>query len=769
MSEGPWESPPPPPADHPLMAQAAALHTGGHLDEAAELYRRILVESPANFDATHLLGVIALQKGRFEDALRLIHAALGIEPQNPSAIANLGTSYMHGGQLESALQWFESALGLQPDSRLAITNVGTVLHNMGRHVDAVPLLRRAYLIDRNVYAVCILLGASLAEIGEAAQAAEMFEAATQADPANPEGWENLAKTLNFMGQPERSCEVAEHALSLKPTSAVALATLGKGLMDQGRFAEAIESYQKSIDVAQPTAERLAEYGSALLASGLNSDAIEQFEQAMRLDGTKVSIRLATTMAHLKPIYDSEKDTATSRSEFTKALEGIESWCRGPAEVREPFMAVGTVQPFYLAYQPLNNRELLSRYGSLCASWMATLPGDISTARSSLGGGKAVPTDGRLRIGIVSAHVHQHSVWNAITRGWIYNIDHTRFAVHLFKLDSTSDRETELARNTVAHFEDRPKTLADWIPAIRDQELDVIIYPEIGMHPLTLQLACMRLATVQAAAWGHPETTGLPTIDLYLSAQSFEPGNAHENYSEALVPLPNLGVCVAPLHPKISKPGLRSLNLPHDEPLLLCPGAPFKYSPLYDVVWVDIARKMKKKLFSRGSGGRLVFFKTRNEVMDHKLESRLRAAFERAELIFDEHVSIIPMLERSRFFGLMHESALMLDTPGFSGFNTAIQAIECGLPVLAFEGDFMRGRLASGIMRRLSLPEMVATTTEEFVQTALDLAKDAGRRRQIRSMISERRDILFHDMAPVRALEQHLTEAVTAARAVKPLS
>jgi hypothetical protein len=44
---------------------------------------------------------------------------------------------------------------------------------------------------------------------------------------------------------------------------------------------------------------------------------------------------------------------------------------------------------------------------------------------------------------------------------------------------------------------------------------------------------------------------------------------------------------------------------------------------------------------------------------------------------------------------MKQARLYLDTIGFSGFNTAMLAVECGLPVVTREGRFMRGRLASG--------------------------------------------------------------------------
>jgi protein O-GlcNAc transferase len=752
-------------ANYPPLARGVALHKDGRLDEAAKVYLAILSELPQDFDATHLLGVVALQQGRFGAAQHLIHAALAANPHDVAAMGNLGTSYMRDGQLESALQWFELALKLQPDSLGALTNVGTALHQIGRNREAVAILRRAYAVNSNSYAVCNLLGACLIKCGETREAAELFEAAIRADPGSAEGWANLSVALNATGQHEEAIECADKAVSLNPELSTALRALGAAQFDQGRTAEAIESYRRGVALSGPSAEMLLEFANALLASGLNEEAIEQLQRAVNLDGQNLNARWAIAIAHLKPIYKSEYDIAASRCEFARAIDEVAAWYQSSHGIDSAFNAVGVSQPFYLAYQPGNNRDLLSRYGALCTTWMMTLPSEAAgSSRRATARMPLPPAECRkLRIGIASAHIHEHSVWNAITKGWVDNIDRTQFELHLLQLHPTSDQETERTRRSVAYFLDRPTSLSGWVQAIREKDLDVLIYPEIGMDALTLQLASLRLAPVQAAGWGHPETTGLPTIDLYISADALEPTNAAENYSERLLRLPNLGVYVKPLAPKISKPGLRSLNIPSGEPLLLCPGAPFKYSPGYDEVWVEIAKHLQKKLLQKSSGGRLVFFRSRSDTMDRMLESRLRAAFAKGDVDFDTHVSIIPTLDRSRFFGLMHESALMLDTLGFSGFNTAIQGIECDLPVLAYEGEFMRGRLASAIMRRLDLPELVATTKEDFVQKAVELAGDTRKRRAIRAKIIERRKVLFHDLAPVRALERHLRDAVMRAR------
>ncbi len=57
-----------------------------------------------------------------------------------------------------------------------------------------------------------------------------------------------------------------------------------------------------------------------------------------------------------------------------------------------------------------------------------------------------------------------------------------------------------------------------------------------MDPFTYTLALSRLAPVQCVTWGHPSTTGLETIDYYLSSELFETEDADQYYTEKLVRL-----------------------------------------------------------------------------------------------------------------------------------------------------------------------------------------------------------------------------------------
>ncbi|HET7033327.1 MAG TPA: hypothetical protein VFJ48_09395, partial [Casimicrobiaceae bacterium] len=233
-------------------------------------------------------------------------------------------------------------------------------------------------------------------------------------------------------------------------------------------------------------------------------------------------------------------------------------------------------------------------------------------------------------------------------------------------------------------------------------------------------------------------------------EGLEPPNAARHYAERLILLPKLGVCYEPLTVDEAPLDPAALGLPSDVPLLLCAGTPFKYAPAQDKVWVQIAR--------RASPCRLVFFRPSETEASTALEERLTRAFTGAGLRFADCVTFAPHLDRGRFFAVMRRAHLMLDTIGFSGFNTAIQAIECGLPIVSREGQFLRGRLGSGILRHVGMDALVADSDEAYVELAVALTRDSKRRDELRDGIIQRRRALFGDTDPVRALETFLESA-----------
>jgi protein O-GlcNAc transferase len=226
-------------------------------------------------------------------------------------------------------------------------------------------------------------------------------------------------------------------------------------------------------------------------------------------------------------------------------------------------------------------------------------------------------------------------------------------------------------------------------------------------------------------------------------------NAQQFYSEKLVPLLNLGNCYPGRVQQAVEPDLGALGIDSTRPILICSGTAFKYQAEHDRVLTRIASQVE--------GSQLIFFRQRPESLSDLLKSRLERAFFHAGLDFGRHVRFIPTQPLKMFHGLLKHAHIALDTIGFSGYNTAIQAIESGLPLVTREGRFLRGRLASGILRRIGMTELIAQTNDEYVSLVSKLIADVEFQRRVRSEIVQRRAVLYNDIASIRHLEHVLED------------
>jgi predicted O-linked N-acetylglucosamine transferase (SPINDLY family) len=597
-------------------------------------------------------------------------------------------------------------------------------------------------------------GDALRDQGRLEDAAARYREAIELAPDFPAPRVALGNLMNDQGRPDEAIAYYRQALAIRPDYADALANLGNAHQYRGEIDEAIACYRKAIELDPDYAEAHHNLASALEDAGRVEEAHASYRRALSVRPEFIESRWALVMSQIPDVYAGEDEPAQRRAAFARELGELEQWTAAHSEPGHA-RAVGSRQPFYLSYQEEDNRELLARYGAVCARLMARwaekerLPAPAARAHA-----------GPVRVGVVSGCFWNHSVWNAIVRGWFEQLDRRRFSLHAFDIGFREDEETAFARAHAESFEKGARGPRQWADAILAQRPDVLVYPDIGLDPMAVKLASLRLAPVQAATWGHPETTGLPTIDHFLSAEAMEPGDGAGRYTERLLRLPHLGCFYRSLRPQPQAPDLAALGIAADAPLLLCPGTPFKYAPRHDGVFPDIARRLGRCTF--------VFFARASAAVTQKLWARLERAFARAGLSAGDFVRFVPWQPRPAFYGLLGRADVYLDTIGFSGFNGAMQAIECGLPVVAAEGRFLRGRLASGILRRMRLDELVARSDAEYAERAAALALDAAYRERIRARIAAARGILFEDSAPIRALEDFLESAARQAGTAIPL-
>jgi predicted O-linked N-acetylglucosamine transferase (SPINDLY family) len=715
-------------------------------DEAAAIrcYQTALRLPDPDVYVRYNLGRLLYLQNDHAHAGELLEDAIRLAPEFLDARIVLAWARLAQGDADAAARHFERALERRPDDAGVLRNYGVLLAMRERWTEAERLLRKAVAARNDDAEAHYWLGNALAFQQRVAEAALAYRRAVDLDGGFAEAWCNLGRTLVELGKRDEARLCLARALELQPALADAHVGLGNLEVAEYRLEDAATHYHKAIALAPRNAQAQLNLGNVLLAQGLVPDAAQHYRVALDAAPEYAEARWALAIASIPAMREADADLAALRRAIAQELMHLDEWF-GEERVQHAAAAVAIQQPFLLAYQEENNRPLLERHGGLCARLMARWQQSEDLTRA------ARRRAGPIRLGVVSQYFRRHSVWNALMKGWFSHLDPERFQLAGFCTGVHEDDETRFARSRSVLFVQNAGGTREWARAIRDWQPDVLIYPEIGMDALSTRLAALRLAPVQAASWGHPETSGMPTLDYFLSAELFEPPHAQSFYSERLVALDNLGCWLPAPGRSSAEGGPASVRIDPADRVFVCPGTPFKYAPEHDWVFPAIARRV--------SGARFFFFTHfASRALSRALERRLEEAFRREALEAARHVRFLSWLEPPEFFELMRRADVFLDTIGFSGFNTAVQAAQCALPIATREGRFMRGRLASGVLRRMGLGDVVAQSEEDYVALAARIATDRDYREALRARMAASQHLLFEDLAPIRALERFLVDA-----------
>lgn len=562
----------------------------------------------------------------------------------------------------------------------------------------------------------------------------------------PTVWRAQA-SLTCNGAPDRQAESLLRAWVTDPASEVVLPTLlvllsaGTVSKDHLRNRTRVLGAPSRRHPSNPSAWALAGWGVAenltesiaidrrmLILNPIASSSIRALVQGLGKCGDvhaglrwigclgclepNADLRWLPVSAAQPPVHDSMVERDSAMAALGRAIEELE---RPPPPTSEPG-TLGGRRLFYCAYAGIDETELMKRFGAV-TSRLAT---PVRWPR----GPTAAP-----QTAVVTGLAHDHSVWNAIGRWWGRCLSEAGVPCRLYDLNADVS-DTDRARFTDVISGLRP--FPEWRNLIASAGHRLLLYPEIGIEPTALYLANHRLAPVQINSWGHPTTSGLPTIDQYLGAELFDPSGAERFYSERLIRLPGIGV-----ETEQGGPARRPApSEPSGPPTALLCQSVFKYLPDFDEVLVEIAVRVPNVRF--------VIVRTGAPEVFERYMRRLAGCFARAGLASADQVRVQDRMPKADFHRLLAQVDLYLDPPSFSGFNTALMAIEAGLPVLTQSGGRLRERLAAGVLMKLEAPETVVASRGAYLEAAASLLMDRGRARALGRIARDRLPRLADD-------------------------
>ena len=541
------------------------------------------------------------------------------------------------------------------------------------------------------------------------------------------------------------------AIQIKSDYAEAYYNYANLLADIQKINDAIFNYKKAIELNDHYYEAYNNLGNLLKDIVKINDAKKYLDKLITLKPNHIGYKINRNLL-IPPICKSTEEISHFRDEYEKGIELLKKY---KYINKSPSQTIGT-HFFYLAYHNKDNLKIMKNTSNL---FRKILP-NINYISKNIKIDKKID---KIKIGFISEFLTNHTI-GRIFNGFIKNLNKKKFEIVIFHTPQTKNG---VLKNEIDNTADKVSTLSDEITnqhkKIEEEKLDILFYTDIGMSPTTYFLAFARLAPIQIVSWGHTETTGIDTIDYFLSSKFFESNIEQNNYSERLICLNQIPTFYKPLtNIKFSK-SRKELGLPENVNLYGCPQSLFKLHPDFDLVMSNILEKDNKSHIVLVEG-------LNNESKEKYWSEALKKRWSKNFPILNERVIFLKRLSQSDFLSLCNCVDVLLDPLHFGAGYTFLLTTMVGTPTVTMPGKYLRRNMtfAAYAQMQISSPP-IAKNYEEYVNLAIELAQNKIKNASLRKEIKIAADkYLYSNSNVLKEFEAFLEDAYEANKKGKKL-
>jgi len=752
------------------FALALQNHKKNNLQIAKKLYKETLKSSPYYEGVHSNLGILYNQLGEHQKAMNCYEKAIKIQPNNSAAYNNLGNTLKELGEYQKAISSYEKAIQINTNYVDAYYNLGIILSELGEYQKAMSSYEKAIQINPNYANAYYNLGNTLKELGEYQKAMSSYEKVIQINPNHIDAHNNLGIIFNELGENQKAMSCYEKAIQINhnyidahnnlgiifkelgeyqkamssyekviqinPNYANAYYNLGIIFKELGEYQKAMSSYEKAIQINPNHIDAHNNLGNILNELGENQKALNSYEKAIKIEPENLTSHWLS-MNTFPVIYNNFEEIDQYRKNFLKSIKKVNLLLDTQSKYSKKQLvnAIKSSTNFYLHYQGKDVLELQQHYAHLIEQITQNIYQEFHKERKKNISSKYI------KIGFVSSFFRSHTV-SKLFKNWILKLDQKYFKRFVYYVDNKFDHTTNEIKQNVDYFFNHTD-VDQLINQISHDNLDVLIYLDIGMRPIIQILSSLRLAPIQCNTWGHPVTSGFKNIDYYFSSELMEDQNSQKYYSENLIMLPNLGINYDfPNLSNIKKPNILNKS---NTTIFLNLQSLFKLLPQDDHIYLDILKKNSDCCFW--------FIHGKKISVTSIFKERISKLFKKEGYDFEKYSYFHPRCSQEEFFGLIEESDIILDSFNWSGGNTSLEAISLNKPIVTYPSAFMRGRHTYGILKILDIEETIAISKKNYVEIAVKLANDKNFRNSIVDKIKKNKNKLFNDDKPLKFLEE----------------
>lgn len=496
------------------------------------------------------------------------------------------------------------------------------------------------------------------------------------------------KRLRQAGQLHQSIEVFRQAATVQPMVPEARFNLGFVLAEAGHHAAAAGCFQQALILRPDYGEALNEIGRLCLNSSRLEDAAGYFERAVRLlpDQSQVHFNLGAAISH---------------TDVGRAVECF----RHALALKPDYLNARSALLVAINYLSEYDAAAIYREHQVFA-----VEHEKHATTGKVSSGHTINSREKMRIGYVSADLRAHPV-GSFMEPVLSHHDRERFEVFVFHNHPVEDAVSKRLQAHVDHWHNIAGMTDDQARAlIMGKSIDILT--DLSGHTFRnrLMLFAKRSAPVQATWLGGPATTGLTSMDYFITDEIADPLDQKDYFSEALAYLPGGFSC---FKPSDDAPDVAAL--PQKKRGFVTFGSLNSLNKINRNVmdlWAALLRKTPD--------ARLLIF--RNS-LNGKVRSELRQAFVSRGVHPDSLDMRGEEIEKQSYLNIYNEIDVLLDTFPWSGHTTACESLWMGVPVVTLRSDRHAGRTVASVLHQVGLSQLVADSAREYLATSSHLAGD----------------------------------------------
>ncbi len=683
-----------------LLLKLGALFQSRHAALALACYREAARLHPADARAAFLLGRLLLLQGNMEAAGAAFKAALRARPDYAEAHNNLGVALYEQGQVTEAADCYRAALRLKPDYAAACNNLGNVQLSQARAAEAEAGFRQALRIDAGYAEAHNNLGLALRKQGRHEEAEQSLRQALRINPGFAGALSNLGSVLLNQGKIEEAVNAYQEALRLQPDLGEAHANLAIVLGDTSQLAAAITYYEKLLrrEPNSPEAHNLLAIGYLANRSQVKA------EQACREILTRHPESVLAYMT-LGNVLSQVGETGWALDAYQQAL------ALKPGDFR-----VHSNILFVLNYfSGYSTRFIFEKH----LEWAARHERPLAEQRKSHSPDK--DKNRRLKVGYVSSDFTSHPV-GCLIRGVIRHHDKERFEIHCYAPMTRPDQITEeIRRNADLWHDTTSLNDAELANRVWEDKIDILV--DLAGHTgrNRLLLFARKPAPVQVTWVGYFHSTGLESIDYFITDPYTSPPHGEQYFSEIPVYLPHTRFCYTP--PEYAPPVADPPCLKNGFVTLGCFNKLEKMTDEVVSAWAHILERLPDARLWLKSGG------LNEPTVCEKVHGKFAALG-----IAPERIVLKPPSGHSDMFMEYGEIDIALDPFPYNGGITTFEALWMGVPVVTLAREGVVARQSASALTNLGLTDLIHETIPSYIEGVVKLASDKQRLVELRQLI-----------------------------------